>query len=524
MFRRGARRSSPETSSSRPAATVVDICFLTDLRFPGGTSTSLATEIRAAHLAGYSVGVVQVDSVHLRHDRITHPLLQTLFDDGAAIRILPGEPVLARLTLVRHPYVLARSLGGALPLTTEQVIVICGQVPVDGDARVLYDPVAVHAHCLESTGYAPTWWPVSTRVRTALEGTGVPLASEDWVETIDLTDWPMTPIRTDRLADMRTPATATVRRVIGRHSRDDPMKWPADPAVIRAVYPEAPDLEVRILGGATHAIERLGHTPGNWTILGYGTEQPTTFLAGLDAVVYYPHPELIEAFGRTVLEALASGVVTVAPAEIAAAFHGACLAAAPEDAIDTLRALWADPPRWAATVTAGRQIVTQHFSTEVFISRLGRLCGEPPTGEQQAGSPDTRAVPDLDRIPSVLRAQRPVILFTLLGAEPPAVEAAVRTLAATRAVEGGFHPILVITGPRPALATELGITCTSITGQRTWQGEGSWPEYVRRRLRQLATSHRADRVIPIDVTSPLAWISLGAPIARAADAAGPAPA
>lgn len=521
MFRRSVRRPTPETTSARPAATAVDICYLTDLRFPGGTSTSLATEIRAAHRAGYTVGVLQVDSVHLRHDRITHPLLQTLLDEGAAIRILPGEAVQARLTLVRHPYVLARSLGGALPLTTEQVIVICGQVPVDGDGRVLYDPAAVQDHCREATGHAPTWWPVSTRVRSALATSEVPLAAEDWVETIDLTDWPMAPVRADRGVD--TADTGSARYVIGRHGRDDPMKWPADPAVIAAVYPEAPDLEVRILGGASHALDRLGHTPGNWTILDYGTESPATFLASLDAMVYYPHPDLIEAFGRTVLEALACGVVTVAPAEIAAAFHGACLAAAPGEAIDTLRALWSDPARWEATVAAGRQMVARHFSTEVFLTRLRPLCGEPPTDPPRVGSANTRAVPDLDRIPPGLRAQRPVILFTLFGAEAPTVEAAVRTLAAARAAEGGFHPILVITGPRPAIAAELGITCTSITGQRTWQGEGTWPEYVRRRLRQLAASHRADRVIPVDVASPLAWISLGAPIVRAVDAADPVP-
>jgi hypothetical protein len=507
---RFARRLASARSSPRAEVTALDVCYLTDLRFPGGTSTSLATEIRAAYQAGYRVGVMQIDSVRLRHDRMTHPLLQTCLDAGEAIRILPGEPVQARLTLVRHPYVLARSLGGRLPLNTEQVIVICGQVPVDGDGRVLYSPTEVQANCEEATGHAPTWWPVSGRVRTALAESDVPLASEDWVETIDIAAWPVVETQTSS-TDLSRSDTPPRRYVIGRHGRDDPMKWPVDPDVIRSVYPEADDIEVRILGGATHAIDRLGISPANWTVLGYGAKPSSTFLAELDAFVYYPHPDLIEAFGRNVLEALASGVVSIAPPQIAEAFHGACLAAEPADALPTLRAVWADPTRWASLAAAGRQIVEEHFSTDVLSSRLTFLCGAP------MGRTRSRAAADLKLVPAGLRSQRPVILFTLLGVGTPAVKKALRTLAAARDREGGFHPVLVINGPRPALAQNLGITCASITGKRTWQGEGSWPEYVRRRLRQLASTHHADSVVPYDPTSPIAWISLGALIGRSND-------
>jgi hypothetical protein len=516
VFRRLARRFAGARTSPGADVTALDICYLTDLRFPGGTSTSLATEIRAAHRAGYRLGVMQIDSVRLRHDRMTHPLLQAAIDAGEAIRIQPGEPVHAHLTLVRHPYVLARSLAGRLPIETEHVIMICGQVPVDGDGRLLYNPAEVQAYCEEATGHAPTWWPVSDRVRAALVESEVPIASENWVETIDLTAWPVVPPRTHSTG-FSGPGTPPRRYVIGRHGRDDPMKWPADPDVIRAVYPEADDIEVRILGGATHVIDRLGSSPANWTVHGYGTKDPAAFLAGLDAVVYYPHPELIEAFGRNVLEALASGVVTVAPHQIAESFHGACLAAEPHEVLPTLRALWSEPTRWASLAAAGRQIVEERFSTDVFKARLAALCGTPGNHSQK------RAAADLNRIPPGLRAQRPVILFTLFGAGTPAVKKALRTLARAREHEGGFHPILVINGSRPALAAHLGITCASITGRKTWQGEGTWPEYVRRRLRQLASTYRADRVVPYDPKSPDAWISLGAKIEHSKGVEAPAP-
>jgi hypothetical protein len=509
VFRRFTRRPFSDTSSALPEVTTLDLCYLTDLRFPGGTSTSLATEIRAAHRAGYRVGVLQVDS-SLCRNRMTHPLLQTALDAGEAIRIRPGEPVRARLTLVRHPHVLAQSLNGRLPLDTDQVVMICGQVPVDGDGRLIYVPNQVHANCEEATGCTPTWWPVSAKVRASLSDAELPLAAEDWVETIDLSEWPVVPVRTITTGTNNEESPHRVY-AIGRHGRDHPMKWPADPDVIRMVYPEVADIEVRILGGATHPVTRLGGTPANWSILGYGTVSPADFLAGLDGVVYFPHPDLIEAFGRNVLEALASGVVTVAPPQIAAAFRGACIAAEPEDAIPALRELWSDPSRWVSVAETGRRIVEEHFSTDVFTARLAALCGPPePTSPM-------RAAPNLDLVPPGLRSQRPVILFTLFGADAQAVESTLQTLAAARDRECGFHPILVINGPRPTLASELGVMCTSVTGQRTWQGEGTWPEYLRRRLRQLASAHRADWVTPCDLSSPLAWISLGVHIERTDD-------
>ena len=38
-------------------ATPLDVLYLTDLRFPGGTSSSLVEEVRALSAAGYRVGV-----------------------------------------------------------------------------------------------------------------------------------------------------------------------------------------------------------------------------------------------------------------------------------------------------------------------------------------------------------------------------------------------------------------------------------------------------------------------------------
>ncbi len=63
---------------------------------------------------------------------------------------------------------------------------------------------------------------------------------------------------------------------------------------------------MRVLGGADAVADVLGEVPPAWEVFPFGSVDPAEFLAGLDAFVYYHHRDLDEAFGRTVLEALAA--------------------------------------------------------------------------------------------------------------------------------------------------------------------------------------------------------------------------
>ena len=87
--------------------------------------------------------------------------------------------------------------------------------------------------------------------------------------------------------------------VIGRHSRDHWTKWPADRNDLLAAYPESPDVDVRIMGGAETARKLLGSSkiPLNWVAYDYDEVGVPGFLYQLDFYVYFPHPHQIEAFG-----------------------------------------------------------------------------------------------------------------------------------------------------------------------------------------------------------------------------------
>ena len=95
--------------------------------------------------------------------------------------------------------------------------------------------------------------------------------------------------------------------MIGRHSRPEPRKWPAPADKVRAAYSVDRSVRVRILGGTDAAVDVLRELPEQWEALPFGAVSPREFLDGLDAFVYFHHPDLIEAFGRTILEAIAAG-------------------------------------------------------------------------------------------------------------------------------------------------------------------------------------------------------------------------
>jgi hypothetical protein len=49
--------------------TLLDIIIVSDFRFPGGTSTAIAHEIRALSGAGYTIGLLQKRALVLKRDR-----------------------------------------------------------------------------------------------------------------------------------------------------------------------------------------------------------------------------------------------------------------------------------------------------------------------------------------------------------------------------------------------------------------------------------------------------------------------
>jgi hypothetical protein len=515
-----------QAGDATPRRRALDVVVVTDLRFSGGTSSSLADELVAAADGGYEVGVLHLANPRLGRTAAVHPTLRRLLDGGTAHLLLPGEPVQARLAIVKHPMVFASSLGGPLPIDVENVLVTVGQVPADRHDRY-YDPKAVDDHIAEAFARRAIWAPVSPTVRAALHD--VTLTEHDWVEVIDPEAWHRTTSipAGDESAASRA-GRADDRLVIGRHSRPDALKWPDEADAIRAAYPTDASVRVRILGGADAAIAVLGETPSNWEVLAFGAVDPAEFLAGLDGFVYFHHPDLTEAFGRTILEALAARVPAVVPAHFEPLFGDACLYATPDTAIETVQALLADDDARLRHTERASQMVEERFSHDAHRARLAALIGAPAAPATRAMAPrgvlrrrrgertTPRAAgaaapvaPQLDLVPPRLRSSTTTTLIACLGARRTEVEALLRALDEHRRHAPGFIPLVVITITRPDLAVELGIETHVITGRAKWADPGeAWPDYAQRRLRQLAAHFAVDNITAADPTHPDAWIAL----------------
>jgi hypothetical protein len=159
------------------------------------------------------------------------------------------------------------------------------------------------------------------------------LADDDWVEVIDPSAW----------AVARSGVVDPARPVIGRHSRPSPMKWPATPQELLAAYPDDASVRVLVLGGTAGVAEVLGYEPRTWEVTPFGGQSAREFLSGIDVFVYQHHPHLVEAFGRTVLEAMAAGVPVVLSPGFQTLFGDAARYATPSQVAGVVHELWGNP-------------------------------------------------------------------------------------------------------------------------------------------------------------------------------------
>lgn len=390
----------------------VDIVDISDLRFPGGTSHSIAEELAAQADAGYHTGLVHLNGPLITKVRAVNPLIRRQIEAGAADLLVDRRPIRATLAVFRHPAVIQHALTSLPPIEAEHVVVVANAGPDDIDGYRHYDPAVVDRALRDRLGVTPMWAPIGPLVRDAIADL-VPedsLMADDWVNIIDVDAWKVD--RDGWLAD---------RPVIGRHSRSSPQKWPADAATIRAVYPMDGSMIVRVLGGAQPAETIVGPLPESWQVLPFGAQSPREFLAGLDFFVYYHDPRWVEAFGRTILEALASGVVAVLPPHFRALFGDAACYAEPTQVRSTIERLRADRAAYDHQVDRAEKITRATFGREAHVSRIAALIGPPAAVAEKprVDSPVDDDVPVLGEISAAPlnpvkvadRRDRPTVLF-----------------------------------------------------------------------------------------------------------------
>jgi glycosyltransferase involved in cell wall biosynthesis len=238
-----------------------------------------------------------------------------------------------------------------------------------------YSIEACKANLAAYLGRSGDWVPIGPQVREALRADGEDhhLSPEDWFNIVDVDDWRVE--RTGWVSD---------RPVIGRHSRDAAEKWMTRRSDILAAYPEDRSVVVRILGGATVPTAIIGHRPVNWEVMSFSAIPPRDFLATLDFFVFFPHEQRIEAFGRTIIEAMASGCLAILPPVFEPLFGPGAVYCSPAEVLPTVRRFYADRAAYLAQTALAERIVRERFGFEQHIARLRRVMGRPGEASETA--------------------------------------------------------------------------------------------------------------------------------------------
>lgn len=347
----------------------MDILVVTDARLVGGGNKSLAQEIIAHSAAGYTTGLLSLAGPARGGARPLDASLEVLLADGRLRMVRPDDPVEAELVIARGP-----SLFGVEQTFTPRVrarkwLLIANAFHTDAQvSSMMYDPRAIEEQAAELFGHQWSWVPLSSVVRQKMRGANprIDLAPLTWSNIINTREWAVD--RADRLS-------RPIR--IGRHSRDAPGKWPISRSEILDAYPVTSDFDVSIMGGAKTPNRVLGEIPRNWRIRKFGELPPKEFLRDIDIYPYFHHPAMHEAFGRAVLEAIATGAIAILPPYFEAIYADAALYGEPSDVKDLAFRLRDDPEYLLERRGIARAVIEQNFSYRSHVERIKDLIGRP---------------------------------------------------------------------------------------------------------------------------------------------------
>ena len=267
---------------------------------------------------------------------------------------------------------------------------IASEAPTAADGT---DARYVPQACAEAAGElfaAPTIWiPQDDRIRQALESSGVSqteLAPVEMPGVVDVRRW-----RAERTG-FRSSGP-----VVGRHSRDSSTVWPRDPETLLQVYPNSPEFDIRVLGGAERAREVLGGRalPSNWLVYDDEDIDVNSFLFQLDFWVYFPDAAEAEGLNREILEALASGCVVILPDRFSGSFGDAAVYRHAAEVKGTIQTYYRQPELFLEQSHRARRRVAEWFSPTRYLEQITALSrrAAPASGESRSREPPNGVLP-----------------------------------------------------------------------------------------------------------------------------------
>ncbi len=349
------------------------VILASEFRMKGGSTRSSIEELKAQQLHGIPSAIVPMYRYDLNPSISEVEMLYANLDPSVIQFLAYGEEASCDLLIIRYPPVLRYPQQYLPQIHAKHVVVIVNQPPRSDygpNGLKRYDLPSANANVINWLGVEPVWYPIGPLVRDALHryhGDDLPsirLAASDWTNILDLSTWRL---RSDAPCLLRP--GGPIR--LGRHSRDESLKWIEDPQALLLAYPSSEDFEISVLGGARSVTRMLGGSlPCNWVVHLFGSLDPRDFLETLDFFVYYTHSSWIESFGRVIIEAMAIGVPVILPFQYRQLFADAAIYAEPAAVEGLMRSLASDPQAYRDQVLKARLFVEKHFGHDAHLSRL----------------------------------------------------------------------------------------------------------------------------------------------------------
>jgi hypothetical protein len=343
--------------------------MVADCRFPGGTSSALAQELRALAPIGLRVGLTHMPVAKFRPDHPLHPALLDAWHSGLAELVKADESTAAEVVVAHNPYGFSHRPLPPTGIRSGKRILVVHATPLNGRGRLNYDPWTVARHLREGLGDAVVWAPISALCRQNIADAGLPMPvlCEDWRNIVVADYWGYPRAR---------PLGPTIS--VGRHSRPQLEKWPPTRSKLFAVYPPNDEnVRVRLLG-VDEPVEALaGGWPRGWEVFRFDEIAPRDFLRTIDFFVYFHHPRWVETFGRCTAEAMASGAIAILPPYMQTNFGEAAIYCNAGEAVATARRIHADPDLYAELSRRGRETIAREYSPDRYRSLVRRILESP---------------------------------------------------------------------------------------------------------------------------------------------------
>lgn len=354
----------------RQAPDYYDVVFAGNWQKWGGPQKSMYEEIQALREAGLKLAILDLNAARFmstKQEALASPI-QKLINNHGIDEVFIDDAVSVNLLILRYPPILQFMRREKSELSVKRMIILANQAPseVDGsDIRYLVNDCHDAATTIFTNDLV--WAPQGPQVREAIE----PYLGKESISSYDIPGI----VNANEWFIPRSELPRGLLPVIGRYSRDDPMKWPNDPEVLVSIYPTNGSADVRIMGGLKAPLEVLGisTSPEAWTSFTYGSIAPQQFLQSIDFFVFFQHPKATEAFGRSILEAIASGVVVILPQHFEEVFGDAALYCSEADVASLVRQFHENRHQYMEQIERARRIVADRFSYAFYVRLIQNL-------------------------------------------------------------------------------------------------------------------------------------------------------